>query len=516
MDLPSLELSGTGEIDAFTLSLPLDARFRDPDYYDDKIGKATRSLEVVFTVFDGGRINRTSAYIRTEFSEPIQTTEKKEFERRQWNLFAYPWDEADTGSYGRIFAPKDWSAEDRRLMRYKGTGTGAAAFAAYDGTNNAAVPFDAGRAAWSASLDFYTPEAATGMSLDYKPFSLALNAEQWNDFGLPFNFPVKWQDILNASGFSDLLAYRYDAKTKGWVRLTRGLVVPEPLPQSVLHPWEGFTVRPAAGQTALVFPVIDSSRSATPMLPAAKAAAGAPFWAAKVVAWNPTATVNLRIGMADREYAYPEPPDVPGQDFRVALKRMGPEGEEKFAELLQGAEKGWQGHWSLSAEAPKEGLRLRVADNARDIPIHLVETLSKRVVALEGGTEVALTGEELKSGDYHIVAGDSRYLSDVLNGLVPLHMLALSNYPNPFSGSTLIRYALPESFGKVSFRMRIRDSRGRLVWEKVQKGSNALRHVWDGRDNGGSPVGSGFYTLTVEATAPGKATQRAVRRLLKM
>jgi hypothetical protein len=252
------------------------------------------------------------------------------------------------------------------------------------------------------------------------------------------------------------------------------------------------------------------------MVPAAKVSAGAPYWAAKVVAWNPTATVNLRIGMAEREYAYAEPPDVPGQDFRVAFKRQGPDGQQTFAELLRGAEQGWQGHWSLSARAPKEGVRLRVADNPREIPIHLVEALTKRVVSLEGGAEVALTGEDLKSGDYHIVAGDSRYLADVLNGLVPLHMLALSNYPNPFTGSTLIRYALPESFGKVTFRMRIRDSRGRLVWERVQEGGHALRYVWDGRDNGGNLAGSGFYTLSVEASAPGKATQRAVRRLLKM
>jgi hypothetical protein len=252
------------------------------------------------------------------------------------------------------------------------------------------------------------------------------------------------------------------------------------------------------------------------MVPSAKVAANIPYWTAKVVAYNPTASMGLRIGMSDREYAFPGPPDVPGQDFRVGIARMGPDGKEILSELVQGPEKGWQGHWALTATAPKEGIRLRIAENSREVPIHLVESLSKKVVALGSGSEVALTGEELKSGDYHIVAGDSRYLADVLNGLVPLHMLALSNYPNPFSGSTLIRYALPESFGKVEFRLKIRDSRGRLVWERTQKGSNSLRHLWDGRDMSGSATGAGFYTLTVEASAPGKATHRAVRRLLKI
>jgi hypothetical protein len=176
----------------------------------------------------------------------------------------------------------------------------------------------------------------------------------------------------------------------------------------------------------------------------------------------------------------------------------------------------WRGHWALSGSSAKQGIRLAVAENDRETPLYLVETLSRKAIPLAKGAEVALGPDDLKGGDYHLVAGDSRYVEDILNGLVPLHMLALSNYPNPFSGSTLIRYALPETFGKVEFRMRIRDSQGRLVWEKTQGGGNSLRHLWDGRDRGGKQVGAGFYTLEVEAHAPGKTTPRAVRRLLKM
>jgi hypothetical protein len=104
----------------------------------------------------------------------------------------------------------------------------------------------------------------------------------------------------------------------------------------------------------------------------------------------------------------------------------------------------------------------------------------------------------------------------VLKGLIPLHLLSLSNYPNPFNGATLIRYALPESFGKVAFNLKVRDFRGRTVWEKTIQGGNALSYMWDGRDKLNSPLPAGVYTLSLEAEAVGKPLFHANRRMLRM
>lgn len=514
---PSLALSGNGDATEVTLTIPISPLFKDELLYKNRVGRTSRSLEVVFTTFDGSKISRTSGFIRTEFNGAnLQGSERKEFSPRMWNLLSYPWDEADTGSLARIFKSPKFSKDEHRLMKYKGTGTGIGAFIAYDGLSSAGLTFDAGQAVWSGTTgatSYYMPDSYSGISLDYKTFELALTPGQWNDVGLPFNFPIKWKDVLNASGMASLTAWKYNPAGKEWTALTLGNPTTN---QSVVHPWEGIAVFPAAGQTALKFPVLDSARSATPMVPPAKVATGASFWSARIVASNPTATMSLRIGMAGNESVYPEAPDVPGQDFRVALKRIRPEGQESLSELIQAADAGWQGHWAIKASASKDGFRMRIAENAKDIPIYLVETLARKVLPLAGSGDVSLSEEDLRNGDYHLVAGDSRYLEDVLNGLVPMHMLALSNYPNPFSGSTLIRYALPESFGKVEFRMKIRDSRGRLVWEKTLRGRNSLRYVWEGRDGRGRVANAGFYTLTLEAVAPGKATQRSVRRILKM
>lgn len=508
--VPSVAVTEAGETGEIDVEMPVFSKYKDGENYVDGIQRTSRSIEVVFTVFDGARVSRSKGYIRTEFSDiNLHSNEKKEFDPRIWNLFSYPWAEADTGTLARIVKASTWNQDEMRLMRYKGSGKDAKDFLIYDGANPAEIRFHSGNAVWSGltGIRYYEPVCFSGISLDYEDFTLNLAPNAWNDFGLPFNFPMKWRDILNASGLTgqEFTTWRYNPGTAGanggWEALSA---------TSVVHPWEGFTAKHTAA-IALKFPVLDSSRSATPL---AKPGAGE-LWSARVQAWNATARMNLRIGKAASEARIPEPPDVPGQDFRVGLKRLRPEGAELLSQHLQAGED-WRGHWSLSGTASKQAIRLAVSDNAGDIPLYLVETLARKAIPLAKGTELVLTPEDLKTGDYHLVAGDSRYVEDILSGLVPLHMLALSNYPNPFSGSTLIRYALPETFGKVEFRMKIRDSRGRLVWEKVQRGSNSLRHLWDGRDRGGKQAGAGFYTLEVEAHAPGKTTQRAVRRLLKM
>jgi hypothetical protein len=337
---------------------------------------------------------------------------------------------------------------------------------------------------------------------------MRLKPGEWNDIGLPFNFPMKWADIIKASNLNTATfkVWRYTTP-KDNAPGTWGI----PLTGTdMVHPWEGLTVKPAAADTVLVFPVLDSSRSTTPLTK--RAAAG--IWSARIRAYDATASMSLRIGKGGSENVTPEAPDVPGQDFRVGLKRLGPAGPEALSEYIKAGDD-WRGHWSLAGRASKGGIRLAVEENRGKTPLYLVELLGRKVVSLAPGTEASLSEEDLKNGDYYLVAGDSRYLEDVLAGLVPMHMLDLANFPNPFSHATLIRYALPESFGKVEFRLKVRDSRGRLVWEKTIRGSNSLRYQWDGRDSRGKAVGAGFYTLSLEAVAPGKAPQRAVRRMLK-
>lgn len=514
-----LDLAG-GEM---TVQVPIGKYFNDFLRQLDNIGKATRSLEVVFTVFDGSRISRTRGFIRTKFyKQNVQISEhynRKSYKASKpgqphWNLFGYPWDETEGGSLARLFERKEWDKDHMRLWSYKGTGNGAGAYGQYDGSNAGSIQFDSGMAVWTGATDDYTPQTESGMSLDYQPFKMDLAANRFYDFSLPFNFPMKWQDILDSSGLTIANApsvWHYNDSTlpPKWDKVLLAAASPA-AKGSVLVPWEGYTLK-SLSPVSLTFPVMDTSRSTTPV---AKAAAGDGSWAVEVEASDASAAMELRIGRGTREMLSPEPPDVPGQDFRVSLVK----GDQKISEYIQSLEGGWQGHWALRGNAAKGsgGLALRIGDASREVPIWLVDAMHGTAVALSAAQPVRVSEEELQANDYHLVAGDRAYVDQVLSSLTPGHLLALSNYPNPFSGSTLFRYALPAGFGKTTFDLKVRDFRGRTVWQKTIVAGNALSYLWDGRDRSGMPLPAGVYSLSLTAKAENKAAYRAVRNLLRM
>ncbi|MDB5102806.1 MAG: hypothetical protein JWP91_495 [Fibrobacteres bacterium] len=523
-----------GNLDETTVILPILRNFKDFAKYADLTGKASRSIEVEYTVFDGAEISRSRTFIRTRFSDQeLHISEKKErgFENstsatKVWNLFGYPWDEADTGSLARVVNRPRWDNDNMRLMRYKGNGSGADAFNVYDGSNPDVIKYDAGQASWSGSTSPYTPSSATGMSLDFETFSMPLSPNQWTDIALPFNFPIKWIDVLDSSGIARdaaPAAWKFDPKDKvtgkpSWKALEVGSANP-PVASTILRPWEGYTIRPKTAVT-LKFPILDTMRSmsAVAKVSAKSASQAGESWTARLVASSDKASMFLRIGMGASESTTPEAPDVPGQDFRVALKHDRPSGAESVSGFIRPMTGSWQGHWALQGHAANggKGINLRLADASRSVPVYLVETLHKTAIPLSGDAPIGLSESDLKANDYHIVAGDKDYLNSVLEGLVPLHLLALSNYPNPFAGSTLIRYALPEGFGKVAFDLKVRDFRGRTVWEKSIRGGSSLNYLWDGKDRQNSPLPAGVYTLSLEASATGKPVFKATRRMLRM
>ncbi len=80
----------------------------------------------------------------------------------------------------------------------------------------------------------------------------------------------------------------------------------------------------------------------------------------------------------------------------------------------------------------------------------------------------------------------------------PIPLTFYQNYPNPFNTNTTIRYYLPEPGPVV---LEIYDVAGRKIIELVNKEQAKGRHQieWDGRDAGGTFVGSGIYFSRLRA-----------------
>lgn len=68
----------------------------------------------------------------------------------------------------------------------------------------------------------------------------------------------------------------------------------------------------------------------------------------------------------------------------------------------------------------------------------------------------------------------------------------LQNYPNPFNPTTTIKYDLPRS-GNVE--IKIYNITGRLVktFQKSHQNSGLHEVIWDGKNDYGNKVASGFY-----------------------
>ncbi|MFH1568617.1 MAG: FlgD immunoglobulin-like domain containing protein [Gemmatimonadota bacterium] len=90
----------------------------------------------------------------------------------------------------------------------------------------------------------------------------------------------------------------------------------------------------------------------------------------------------------------------------------------------------------------------------------------------------------------------------------PASVQLLENYPNPFNGSTTIRYELPAA-GTV--RLAIYNALGQQVRVLVDgpQPEGVHRVEWNGRDAGGFPVSSGAYFSRLES---GEGAQ--VRRMV--
>jgi hypothetical protein len=86
--------------------------------------------------------------------------------------------------------------------------------------------------------------------------------------------------------------------------------------------------------------------------------------------------------------------------------------------------------------------------------------------------------------------------------------LLMQNAPNPFRGSTVIRYRIPEGSSYRSVRLRVFDLNGRVVRNLVdgEQPPGSYSASWDGRDARGVPVASGIYLYRLEVA--GRALSR--------
>ncbi|MFC1572441.1 right-handed parallel beta-helix repeat-containing protein [Candidatus Eisenbacteria bacterium] len=97
---------------------------------------------------------------------------------------------------------------------------------------------------------------------------------------------------------------------------------------------------------------------------------------------------------------------------------------------------------------------------------------------------------------------------------LPISLVLFPNSPNPFRGSTLIRYGVPTSTNTAPVRLTIHDCAGRLV--RILNESIAAPGVhrisWDGTNQLGSPVPAGVYFYELRHNGQAETSRMLVVR----
>jgi len=114
-----------------------------------------------------------------------------------------------------------------------------------------------------------------------------------------------------------------------------------------------------------------------------------------------------------------------------------------------------------------------------------------------GGVVTAWT--DLRNGNQDIYAMRARAIPTSVNGATPLApVLALRNYPNPFTGSTTIEIELSH---RADLKVEVFDAAGRRVSSTRVRDRAAGVHqfAFDGHDDIGRSLASGVYFCRVSA-----------------
>ncbi len=370
--------------------------------------------------------------------------------------------------------------------------------------------FEPGRGMWAISTSAWTvpqtPVNAVTL-VDNAFFAIPLNQSpqsMWTMIGNPFDFPVAWQDILDAN--PDITG---DDELWDWTGQQYNAV-------TVLQPYVGYYfmnrdnrpqlnmpcyLEPAAGKVAareqdhvasLQLSLHEDRNGMTPPL------------SNVAVNWNEGAEEGL-----DRHDRYVPPAHF--ESFRVSL--VNENLETDYAYLSQETRPSLDDRQSFNLELksiPGEVSYLRVAglEDLANQEVYLFNEALGQSFNLHEDPVVLLEPDQ-EFSKLRLVIGDADYITSEESTLVPEGFKMQQSYPNPFVEQTTIEYALPDP---EFVSIEIYNVLGQRVRTLVHGEQDAGYHriTWDGRSETGEDVASGMYLYVFKSPSQ-HATQRMVR-----
>lgn len=403
---------------------------------------------------------------------------------QQYKMVSVPLELQRTGTFELL--TDDFGPYQRNIWRLFHWESGA--YVEHPQISATTVP---GNAAWIITHAGGVFDTDSGRSvLSSSPYVITLPPNDWAQVANPFAFPVDWQAITKSGSvkgpyYFDGASYLLDTTT-------------------ALVPWEGYFVfNDEVFPVTLTVPVLEASPA-----PPSQHHTNTPGEYAVRFSVQGQGTdasrsetyVGLRMGATEQYdgFDYPAPPPSPHGTTRLATIDNG---REYMMNFKPPSEQG--ASWELKIISNEHVGHVNVGvgiigELPLDHHVFVYDTQDGRVVACDGGSFVV--EGPVNSRIMNVIVGTIEYAKSVLGDipLQPIEFDLQQNYPNPFNPQTTIQYqvakrshVLMEIFNMLGQRVRL------LVNEEQPTGFHSV--VWDGRNDGGVPAGSGIYFYRMAA-----------------
>ncbi len=360
-------------------------------------------------------------------------------------------------------------------------------------------------------------EKAVTLSLK-DTIKIKLKANSWNDFCVPFYFPIKIQDILKASRVSDTLLFCK------WTidSIYKSTFIHNPLTPNLGHPEAEIT-----GDDGSVYSVYNSYDKdielrfpPTPSVMSAfnitlnknKAEAG---WSSQLTAYSGKEQLTpLFFGYSDQGEKNTLIPPAPS--FSKIGMRIVDDGKTCGIHISHEKNNGYA--YDLRFDNDELSSRTITCflegELTSDMIVKVFNPASGIIDDISSGFNVKVEGQS--SEQRWLLVGDNNFVNNFVqsNSLLTFNIMKL--YPNPFRGTLNIKYMIPHT-GVSTVNCMLFNSLGRRIWnfkiDKVHPGVNTF--TWQPGNENVKALASGSYFLQLTAKdAKGKETNSKQAKLM--
>jgi hypothetical protein len=361
--------------------------------------------------------------------------------------------------------------------------------------------FSVGSAFWlvarSAKVNMEVGQSVSVSTTE--PFDDIVLSRGWNMVGTPFNFTVPWNNVrvgTSSAKSAGVEFYEFGSEYDSGSSAKKRGAWSSNQPLSGMMPWRGYAVW--APNNDMRLSIVPAEKD----IVAAKLVAHSEFdWKIQIKVesdqgYDGNNSLGVYRNATEQRDIYDniEPPMLWDSVSGYFSHADWDDFSGHYTSDIRG-DIGRGAVWDFSVGHNLRNTRVKLEfDGVDSLPVEY----SAHVISLDSYGKIDLRKEDVyefeSNGNqrFKIVIGEEDFIKDEMEKISPHRADLAENYPNPFNASTIIPFQLSDR-GYVS--LDIYNIAGQLVHSLIrgEKDPGVYEVQWDGRNQGGQPVGSGVY-----------------------